>query len=62
MVEEKEVKIIVDHREFRNNATKRLFELNAKIESAALEVGDFILSDDVVVELKKVDDFCYLSC
>lgn len=57
MVDEQKVKIIVDHREFRNNTIKKLFELGVKIDTKVLDVGDYILSEEVVVELKKVNDF-----
>lgn len=51
------VKIFVDARELRNQATRFLYEKGVEIETPRLEVGDFILSEDVVAELKKVDDF-----
>ena len=51
------VKIIVDYRELRNNVAKKLFDKDVEIDSQKLDVGDFILSEDVCVELKKVDDF-----
>ncbi len=56
-MEQPEIKIIVDFRELRNPLTKLLFEKGIKIDSQRLEVGDFILSDHVVIELKKVPDF-----
>ncbi len=52
-----EVKIIVDFREMRTNVIKRLYELDTKIESTSLPVGDFILSDRVCVEKKTANDF-----
>lgn len=51
------VKIIVDYRELRSNVARILFERGLEIDSQRLEVGDFILSEDVCVELKKVTDF-----
>lgn len=51
------VKILVDHRELRSPTARKLFELGAEIDTQSLQVGDYILSDDVVVELKKVEDF-----
>lgn len=56
-MEQPEIKIIIDDRELRNPIAKHLFEKNIKLESKRLEVGDFILSEHVVVELKKVPDF-----
>lgn len=57
MAEEQRVKIFVDHRELKGGISHMLFELGADIETKALEVGDFILSDDVVVEFKTASDF-----
>lgn len=54
---DQQIKIILDTRELRNPIAKLLFEKNIKLEPKRLEVGDFILSDHVVVELKKVPDF-----
>jgi len=51
------IKIIVDYRELRSNVARKLFDRGAEIDSQSLPVGDFILSEDVCVELKKVDDF-----
>ena len=51
------MKIIVDHRESKNPTTSCLSNLDIEIEMSQLQVGDFILSDDVCVELKKVQDF-----
>lgn len=51
------MKIIVDHRELRNPVARQLFELGAEIDAQSLDIGDFILSQDVCVELKKVPDF-----
>lgn len=51
------VKIIVDTREMKTTVAKSLFELGAVIENEMLAVGDFILSDRVIVERKTVKDF-----
>jgi|TARA_Y100000310_G_C20629564_1_gene787866 Fanconi anemia group M protein len=51
------LKIIVDHRENKGQLPRYLYEKDIQIETKALEVGDFILSNDCVVELKKVPDF-----
>ena len=51
------IKIVVDSRELRSNVAKKLYELGAEIQSEPLEVGDFLLSDEVAVERKTVDDF-----
>lgn len=57
MAEEQKVKIYVDHRELKTSMSRALFELGAEIETKQLQVGDYILSDDVVVELKTCPDF-----
>ena len=51
------LKIIVDYRELRSNVARKLFEQGIEIDSQSLPVGDFICSEDVCVELKKVNDF-----
>lgn len=51
------LKIIMDHRENRGQLPRLLYERDLIIETKTLEVGDFIISDDCVVELKKVPDF-----
>ena len=55
MVEEQVVKICVDTRE--PELARLLFDLGAEVETSQLEVADFLLSDDVVVELKTTQDF-----
>jgi ERCC4-related helicase len=51
-----DVVIYVDNRE-RGYLVEELHDLGAKIHLKNLEVGDFILSDDVVAEKKEVNDF-----
>ncbi len=51
------LKIIVDHRENKGNLPRLLYEQDIVTETKTLEVGDFIISEDCVVELKKVPDF-----
>ena len=51
------MKIIIDHREARGALPRMLYDLNLEVDTQTLEVGDFIISEDVVVELKKVPDF-----
>jgi Fanconi anemia group M protein len=52
-----EIKIIVDHREYRSNVVKNLHSLEVDVESQQLDVGDYILSSRIGVERKNVDDF-----
>ena len=54
---EPQVKIIVDNREMRSRVARYAYSLGAKIETAQLEVGDYILSDKVCVERKTINDF-----
>jgi len=51
------MKIIIDHRDARGVLPRMLYDLGLEIDTQTLEVGDFIISEDVVVELKKVPDF-----
>ncbi|HII54773.1 TPA: DEAD/DEAH box helicase [Candidatus Aciduliprofundum boonei] len=48
--------IYVDTREFRSNVVKYLSE-NYSIVAKQFEVGDYIISDRIAIERKKVDDF-----
>jgi len=51
------MKIIIDHREARGTLPRKLYDLGLEVDTQTLEIGDFIISEDVVVELKKVSDF-----
>lgn len=53
----KNIKIIVDNREYRSNVIRFLSGKDAEIESQQLDVGDYVLSSRIGVERKKVDDF-----
>jgi ERCC4-type nuclease len=55
MVEQ--IVVIADTRELGALATRELAKLGVLIKAETLEVGDFVLSDRVVVERKDVDDF-----
>jgi len=54
---ENQVKIIVDHREYRSNVVKNLAVKGTFIEPQQLDVGDYVLSSRIGVERKNVDDF-----
>jgi Fanconi anemia group M protein len=54
---ESDVKIIVDHREYRSNVVRNLTIKGTSIEPKQLDVGDYILSSRIGVERKKVEDF-----
>jgi ERCC4-type nuclease len=50
------MRIIIDHREMRSGVAEALRNLGAYIETAALEVGDYVVSSRVAFERKTVDD------
>lgn len=50
-------RIVLDHREQPGGVARHLHELGTDIEARQLDVGDFVLSDRVVVERKTGDDF-----
>lgn len=50
------MKIIIDHREMRSGVAEALGKLGADIEITTLEVGDYVVSDRVAFERKRVDD------
>lgn len=52
-----EITIVADSRELGALVTRELAKLGALIKSQTLDVGDFVLSDRVVVERKDVEDF-----
>ena len=50
------MKILIDHREMRSRVAEALGRLGADIETTALKVGDYVVSDRVAFERKTVDD------
>lgn len=54
---EDQVKIVVDHREYRSNVVKNLSFKGMLVEPQQLDVGDYVLSSRIGVERKNVDDF-----
>jgi len=52
-----DIKIIVDHREYRSNVVKNLAIKGVEIEPSQLDVGDYVVSSRIGVERKNVDDF-----
>lgn len=53
--------VLVDSRELGAIVTRELAKLGVLVRSQTLEVGDFVLSDRVVVERKDVEDFGVLD-
>ncbi len=54
---EEQIVVVADSRELGALVTRELARLGALVRSQTLEVGDFVLSDKVVVERKDVEDF-----
>ena len=52
-----EIIIFVDSREQASTVTKELFEKECKIIMKTLDIGDYVLSKDVCIERKTVEDF-----
>jgi Fanconi anemia group M protein len=50
------MKIIVDYREQRSKVIGSLEKLGADIEITTLKVGDYVVSDSVAFERKRIDD------
>lgn len=51
------LKIIVDHREYRSNVVKNLAIKGVFVEPQQLDTGDYVLSSRIGVERKNIDDF-----
>ncbi|RMF54502.1 DEAD/DEAH box helicase [Candidatus Woesearchaeota archaeon] len=55
--EEEKVKVFADYREKGGGIVKELVELGASVKLESLKCADYVLSEDVAVELKTVEDF-----
>ncbi|MCM2324889.1 MAG: DEAD/DEAH box helicase [Candidatus Woesearchaeota archaeon] len=51
------ITIYADHREKSSGVIKKLLDLGIDIKLVSLEVGDYLLSDDLCIEYKTVPDF-----
>ncbi len=51
------IKIYADSREKGSGIMKRLVDLNVDVKMQNLDVGDFLISEDCVIERKEVSDF-----
>ena len=51
------LKIVIDHRETKGGVAKVLDRLGMELSFAALEIGDYVVSDRLAVERKRTDDF-----
>lgn len=52
-----DIQIVVDNRELKSGVAKTLFENNVRIIPEQLEVGDYVLSEQICCERKSVRDF-----
>ncbi len=50
-------KVVVDSRELASNVVKELLKYNVLPKPEKLEVGDYIVSDRICIERKRIDDF-----
>jgi len=57
MIKEQVVQIHADHREVRSGVPSALEDLGAEVIVEVLEVGDYHVSDDVIIERKTTADF-----
>lgn len=55
--EEREIEVVVDHRERRSQVAKQLYKLGASLKGEQLGIADYLLSDRIAVERKEVGDF-----
>jgi len=51
------LRIVIDHRETKSGVAKFLDRLGMELSFAALEIGDYVVSDRLAVERKRTDDF-----
>lgn len=51
------LKIVVDYREAKSGVANVLDRLGVEVAFAALEIGDYVVSDRLAIERKRTDDF-----
>jgi len=51
------LEIVVDHREYNSDVVRQLARMDITVKPTLLEVGDYVISERVVVERKEVVDF-----
>lgn len=56
-LETEPLRIVIDHRETKSGVAKVLDRLGMELSFAALEIGDYVVSDRLAVERKRTDDF-----
>ena len=52
-----EVEIFVDYREKNSNMMRELDKINCKINVKSMSVGDYQITNDIIIERKTVEDF-----
>ncbi len=57
LFESEEPKIYIDNREMKSKVVRNLKDLETEIELQKLDLGDYIVSKDVIIERKSADDF-----
>ena len=55
-LKEQRPRVVVDMREFRSSVPLMLYQKGVEVVPITLEVGDYVLSDDVCVERKSIPD------
>ncbi len=53
------IEIYADHRETKSGIPSALEDLGAEVIVKTLEVGDYHVSDDVIIERKTTSDFIH---
>jgi Fanconi anemia group M protein len=56
-LETESLRIFIDYRETKSGVAKVLDRLGMELNFAALEIGDYVVSDRIAVERKRTDDF-----
>ena len=51
------LKVVVDQRELRSDVVSNLYQLNINLDIQHLNVGDYIISENVGIERKTISDF-----
>jgi ERCC4-related helicase/ERCC4-type nuclease len=57
LTEAESLRIVIDHRETKSGVARVLDRLGIELSFAALEIGDYVVSDRLAVERKRTDDF-----
>ncbi len=52
------IRVVVDYRERGSGVFEDLKRYDVRIETRALDIGDYLVSDRVVIERKSMEDFC----